>query len=57
MRMGPARSGLNAAIGAHLDKQDRIVARRLEEHRAAMQATIDGIKQLAEAPGRHASAG
>ncbi len=30
-QMGPARSGLNAAIDAMPDKEDRIVARRLAE--------------------------
>jgi hypothetical protein len=48
MRMGPAPSGLNIAIEARPDKEERIVARRLEEHRASMQRTIDGIKGLAE---------
>jgi hypothetical protein len=49
MRMGPAPSGLNVAIDARPDKEERIVARRLEEHRANMQTTVDGIKCLAEA--------
>ena len=49
MRMGPARSGLNLAIEARPDKEERIVARRLEEHRANMQDTVDGIRALAEA--------
>ena len=48
MRMGPAPSGLNIAIEARPDKEERIVARRLEEHRANMQTTVDGIKRLAE---------
>jgi uncharacterized protein YndB with AHSA1/START domain len=48
MRMGPAPSGLNIAIEARPDKEERIVARRLEEHRANMQITVDGIKRLAE---------
>ena len=41
-------SGLTPAILAMPDKEERIVARRLEEFRANMQATLDGIKQLAE---------
>ncbi len=49
MRMGPARSGLNAAIDAMPDKEERIVARRQDEHRKNMTATIEGIKALAEA--------
>lgn len=48
MRMGPARSGLNAAIDAMPDKEERIIARRLDEHRKNMTATIEGIKALAE---------
>ena len=55
MRMGPAQSGLNPAIDARPDKEERIVARRLDEHRANMQATVDGIRDLAEA--RQAPAG
>ena len=51
MRMGPARSGLNAAIDAMPDKEERIIARRLEEHRANMERTLTGIKELAEAGG------
>jgi hypothetical protein len=30
------------------DKEERIVARRLEEHERNMRATLDGIKALAE---------
>jgi hypothetical protein len=48
MRMGPAPSGLNIAIDARPDKEERIVARRLEEHRANMQRTVEGIRALAE---------
>ena len=51
MRMGPAPSGLNAAIEAMPDKEERIIARRLEEHRVNMAATLDGIRQLAEDSG------
>ena len=51
MRMGPAPSGLTPAIEARPDKEERIVARRLSEHRANMQRTVDGIKQLAEGHG------
>ena len=38
-RMGPAPSGLNIAIEAMPDKEERIVARRLEEFERNMQAT------------------
>lgn len=48
MRMGPARSGLNVAIDAMPDKEERIIERRLAEHRANMTATLEGIKALAE---------
>jgi polyketide cyclase/dehydrase/lipid transport protein len=54
MRMGPAPSGLNLAITARPDKEERIVARRLEEHRGNMQTTVDGIRELAEAASRPA---
>jgi hypothetical protein len=47
-RLGPAPSGLTPAILAMPDKEERIVARRLEEHRANMQATVDGVKVLVE---------
>ena len=48
MQMGPARSGLNPAIDAMPDKESRIIARRLEEHRVNMQANLDGVKTLVE---------
>jgi hypothetical protein len=48
MRMGPAPSGLTPAIEAMPDKEERIIARRLDEHRFNMLATIQGIKDLAE---------
>jgi hypothetical protein len=48
-QIGPAPSGLTPAIEAMPDKEERIVARRLEEFRANMQATVAGIKALAEA--------
>ena len=51
MQMGPAPSGLNAAIAAMPDKEERIIARRLEEHRVNMQATLEGIRRLAEGTG------
>lgn len=47
-QMGPGRSGLNHAIDAMPDKEERIVARRLEEHRTSMQANLDGVKALIE---------
>lgn len=48
MHLGPARSGINAAIDAMPDKEDRILRRRLGELLANMEATLSGIKELAE---------
>jgi uncharacterized protein YndB with AHSA1/START domain len=48
-RMGPAPSGLSAAIAAMPDKEERIIARRLSEFEQNMRATLQGIKDLAEA--------
>ena len=50
MRMGPAPSGLSPAIAAMPEKEERIIARRLDEHRFNMLATLAGIKDLAENP-------
>lgn len=50
-RMGPAPSGLNIAITAMPDKEERIIARRLEEWTRSMTATVEGIKHLAEEEG------
>lgn len=47
-RMGPAPSGLTIAINKMPDKEERIVARRLEEWERSMQATLDGIKRRLE---------
>jgi uncharacterized protein YndB with AHSA1/START domain len=47
-RMGPGPSGLTPAIEARPDAEERIVARRLEEWRANMHATVEGVKALAE---------
>ena len=48
MQMGPARSGINAAIDAMPDRESRILQRRLAELRGNMEATLAGIKALAE---------
>jgi len=48
MIMGPGPSGISAAITAMPDKEPRILARRVREHRDNMQAVVDGIKALAE---------
>lgn len=47
-QMGPGPSGLTPAIVAMPDKEERIVAGRLEEWRRNMLATVEGIKALAE---------
>ena len=49
-RIGPAPSGLTIAITSMPDKEERIIARRLVEFERNMRATVEGIKQLAEAP-------
>ena len=46
--LGPGQSGITAAIDAMPDKESRIVHRRIGEHHANMQRTVEGIKQLAE---------
>jgi nitroreductase len=44
VKLGPGPSGISHAIGAMPDKEPRILARRVEEHRANMQRVIDGVK-------------
>ncbi|QWF77241.1 SRPBCC family protein [Amycolatopsis sp. CA-230715] len=48
VRLGPGWSGLTIAIERMPDKEDRIIQRRLDEHRENMLATVTGIKELAE---------
>jgi polyketide cyclase/dehydrase/lipid transport protein len=48
-QMGPGPSGTTAVIEKMPDKEERIIARRLEEWETNMTATITGIKELAEA--------
>jgi hypothetical protein len=47
-QMGPGRGGLNYAIERMPDKEERIVARRLDEHRSNMERVLAGVKALAE---------
>jgi uncharacterized protein YndB with AHSA1/START domain len=47
-QMGPARSGLNIAIDAMPDKEQKIVFVRLREHEKAMLHNLAEIKHLAE---------
>ena len=49
VQLGPGPSGISEVIAAMPDKESRILHRRLAEHRANMEATIAGIKGLAEA--------
>ncbi|EHR63318.1 SRPBCC family protein [Saccharomonospora cyanea] len=48
VRLGPARSGLTLAIESRPEKKDAIVRYRLAELRTGMEATLRGIKDLAE---------
>jgi uncharacterized protein YndB with AHSA1/START domain len=48
-QMGPARSGLNEAIDAMPDKEQKIVFVRLREFEAGFTANLAVIKELAEA--------
>ena len=50
-RMGPARSGLNIAIDAMPEKEQKIVFVRLREHETAMKHNLEVIKDRAERAG------
>ena len=47
-QMGPGPSGTTFLIEKMPDKEERIIARRLQEWETNMTATIAGIKQMAE---------
>jgi hypothetical protein len=47
-RIGPGRSGINLVIDRTPEREERIVAFRLAELRTNMEATLYGIKALAE---------
>ncbi len=47
--LGPGPSGINNAIDQMPEKEPRIIARRIGEHRANMQRVVDAIKVAAEA--------
>jgi uncharacterized protein YndB with AHSA1/START domain len=49
MRMGPGRSGLSFAIDAMPEKEQKIVFVRLREFERGMTATLERIRQWAEA--------
>ena len=42
--LGPGPSGLSAVIGTMPEREPRILARRIEEHRTNMQRVVDGMK-------------
>jgi Polyketide cyclase / dehydrase and lipid transport len=48
VRMGPGESALNIAIKAMPHKEERIVAGRLREWQAAIEANLTALKELAE---------
>ena len=51
-QMGPGPSGMTAIIEKMPDKEEAIIARRLQEWEANMTATITGIKEMAEGAAR-----
>jgi hypothetical protein len=48
VQLGVGPSGLGVAIERMPDKEERIVARRLEEFRAAMRANLEAVRHAAE---------
>lgn len=50
MQLGTGASGLTIAIASMPDKEERIVEGRMTEFRAAMQANLVAIKEIAERP-------
>ncbi len=48
-QMGPGRSGLTSLIKRYPDREEEIVANRLTEWHTNMEATLAGIKAVAEA--------
>jgi hypothetical protein len=46
--MGPGPSGLSDAIATAREREDSIIADRLNEHEQNMTATLEAIKQAAE---------
>lgn len=48
-QLGPGPNGLTPAIERMPEKEDRIITRRLEEHRTNMRANLAYIRELAEA--------
>ncbi|GIH73903.1 SRPBCC family protein [Planobispora longispora] len=50
VRLGPARSGVSLAIDRMPEKEEAIVRHRLTDLLAGIQATLQGVKTLAERP-------
>ncbi|MEV6313725.1 SRPBCC family protein [Streptomyces sp. NPDC051776] len=50
VRIGPARSGLSLAIDSMPEREEEVVAFRMDVLRANMDATLEGVRQLAEEP-------
>ena len=48
-QMGPGPSGVSGYIERYPEREEEIIARRSDEWRGNMTATIEGIKSLAEA--------
>ena len=48
VHLGPGPSGITAAINSMPDKEAKILARRVDEHRVNMGRVLRGIKALAE---------
>lgn len=47
-QIGPGRSGISLAIDRMPDKEERILQRRLQEHRSSIEANLAKIKELAQ---------
>lgn len=52
VRIGPGRSGLSLVIERAPEREEEFVAFRLAELRTNMEATLHGLKALAEQPAR-----
>jgi hypothetical protein len=48
VQMGPGPSGTTRIIEQMPDREERIIARRLEEYQVGMRAVLDGIKAAVE---------
>lgn len=48
VRVGPGASGLSAIIAQMPEKEEQLIAARLAELRAGIEATLNGVKSLAE---------